>query len=361
MKKINIIVYFVLLTIVISGCNPGQLLDPTASPSSRITETSAITSTITPIATFTPIPTQTFTPTISPTPIGSSLGIIVFQRNEVIDADNKTFNLFKYDLSTNTESRLTNNTDPTINYNYPAISPDGLKMAFVKAVENSKSEIFVMDIDGSNIKKISPAPENNGTTNVEECLRDGYPSWSPDAKKIVFSSNRHNLCQDNYDGEIFVFDLETDEINQLTNLSGISTRPWFSPDGSKIAFMSGKDPIWHIYYMDSDGKNIVKITKGNASNRNPKWSPSGEKIIYHSDDDGNIELYIYDILEKTTERVTMDPPVNATGSFSPDDQWISFHSDTAGNMDIYIQNLITGELIQITTSEEGDFNADWSR
>ena len=56
-----------------------------------------------------------------------------------------------------TETQLTEAIDPFNDFYYPVISPDGLKIAYSKNGNNGyKSELFTMDIDGSNIKKVSP-------------------------------------------------------------------------------------------------------------------------------------------------------------------------------------------------------------
>jgi Tol biopolymer transport system component len=363
MKKTFALLFIALFVILSSGCGPGKMFGPTLTPTPTNTpiptNTPTPTNTQTPTPTSTPTSTPTYTPT--PTPIGGASGIIVFARNEIIDSDKKTYNLFLYNLSTGVEIRLTNSTSISTSFFSPSLSPNGEKIVFAKYGNDTGSELFSMDIDGKNIKKISPKPMYQGNLDVTSLLNDFQPAWSPDGTKIVFTSNRHLLSQYNTDYEIYIIDLSTFEITQLTNAYRYSQHPWFSPDGTKITFMSNRENNWNIYIMDVDGKNVKRITKGTGSNRFPKWSNNGNSIIFHSDRDGNLELYKYDLSDNSTSRLTTDPSENASASFSPDDNWIVFQSDTSGNFDLYVMNLQSGETIQITSNEADETVADWSR
>jgi len=320
------------------------------------------TKTPTPTLSPTPTPTLTSTPTMTPTPVGGSAGRIVYQRGKSRDNGTTSYDLFTMDLSTMQETQLTNNVDQTGWFFYPVISPNGKQVVYSKNSNlGYKSELFVMDISGQNIKKISPMPQFKGNFNVAEYTIDMHASWSPDGKTIVFCSNRHYVSQYSIDVEIFTIDLNSFEITQLTNAYGDSQHPWYSPDGSKITFMSNRDGSWHIYIMNSDGKNVQKITTGYSSNRFPKWSNDGNYIIYHSDQDGNLELYLYDVLSEESRRITTDPSENASASFSPDDEWVMYQSDTGGNFDLYAMNLTTNEIIQLTKTELDEGVGDWGR
>jgi Tol biopolymer transport system component len=338
----------------VSGCGPGNVFGPTITPSPTITPTSTPTKT--------PTPTATSTPTSTPTPMGGASGLIVFQRDELVGSNNnKVSNLFLFDINAKTEIKLTNNQDVTISYWFPAISPNGKKVVFCKITNQTKGELFVIDIDGTNVQKISPAPMFKGNIDVSETLIDFHPSWSPDGTKIVFASNRNFLGSYTTYFDIFSIDLSTYEISSLTKGYYDSSHPWFSPDGNKITFMSNREGNWNIYTMDIDGKNIIKITSGRATNRFPKWSNDGKSIVFHSDRDGNTELYIYDIADETTTRITTDPSGNESASFSPDSNWVVYQSDTSGNYDLFIKNLLTGDVQKLTDSTFDETLADWAR
>lgn len=364
--RLNGILILIVMAILLllTACSSTPKATPTEVPTVTIEPTKTPTSTPTSSPTFTPSPTMT--PTLTPTPVGGSLGKIVFERISNYQSEDQIANLFLLDLGTMMETQLTDASDSFTDYYYPAISPDGLRIAYSKNSNNGyKSELFIMDMDGSNVKKVSPAPLYQGNTDIGDYLNDIQVTWAPDGKKLAFASNRHSIAGYLYgnkpDLEIYEIDLTTFEVKQLTNGYGESYHPWYSPDGSKITYMSNRDGSWQIYVMDADGKNVQRLTNGPSSTRFPKWSNNGASIVFHSDRDGNVELYLYDLLEKTTKRITTDPSDNSSGSFSPDSQWILYQSDTTGNYNLYIMNIGTNEVIQITDEETAEMVADWSR
>jgi Tol biopolymer transport system component len=80
--------------------------------------------------------------------------------------------------------------------------------------------------------------------------------------------------------EIFVINPDGSGKVQLTTNSVMDKQPAWSPDGSKIAFVSGASPGGEIWVMNADGSNPVGITDGTGEVLNPAWSPDGTKIAF---------------------------------------------------------------------------------
>jgi Tol biopolymer transport system component len=91
-----------------------------------------------------------------------------------------------------------------------------------------KMELFVADSDGKNAKQITDFG----------CAAFA-PTFTPDGKKILFSSNKHNC--DGRKFELFLCNLDGSGLEQVTNFGGFTAFPEFSPDGKKIVFASDKD------------------------------------------------------------------------------------------------------------------------
>ena len=58
-----------------------------------------------------------------------------------------------------------------------------------------------------------------------------------------------------------------------------------------IAFYSNRDGLAEIYVMDAEGMNVQRLTDNSAADVSPSWSPDGSRIVFVSDRDGNYEIY----------------------------------------------------------------------
>ena len=167
---------------------------------------------------------------------------------------------------------------------HQSVSPDGRRIAFSStrdlpesAVGRDNGELYVMDADGGNPKRLTndPAP-------------DGVPSWSPDASRIVFQSSRGG------DFDLYVVDVATTSSTALLTGPTQDFHPAWSPDGSRIAFASTRDGRRHqnIYVLDLRTRKLARLTDGQGMNWFPAWSPDGHWIAFQSHRDGNWEIYV---------------------------------------------------------------------
>ena len=243
-----------------------------------------------------------------------------------------------------------------------APSPDGKKIAFVgpglSSVEGGfegwKEDIYLVNIDGSGLIKLT-----------DDLERDSYPSWSPDGKRILFSSRRDDRWQ------MYIMDADGGNQVRITKIDGFD--PDLSPDGKKIAFVAS-GLVCSIWIMNADGSNPTAVI--GAIGRCPRWSPDGKEIVFqalytHQDPDGNPyyawEILVAHIREGDLPRIvklTNENPLNPYNmthikigkgyqghqnpSWSSDGKKIFFNLALHDDIQIYVMNADGSNHVKLT-------------
>lgn len=128
--------------------------------------------------------------------------------------------------------------------------------------------------------------------------------------------------------------------------------PTFSPDGSKIAFVSDKDSGQRIYLIPAipseKRPNAVMISKQNRENSCPAWSPDGTKLAYSAKTNGIRQIWIYDIEKGEEWQLTSGSSNKENPAWGSDSKHIVFNSTDGNSSELYIVNLNQPEAIKIS-------------
>jgi dipeptidyl aminopeptidase/acylaminoacyl peptidase len=117
---------------------------------------------------------------------------------------------------------------------------------------------------------------------VEDMLkirRVGDPQVSPDGKRVALTIGDVNFDANRTVTQIYIMSSAGGDMKQLTSGAGSATSPRWSPDGKKIAYVTG-DQVW---VMEPDGSNKEQVTKISTGAGGPVWSPDGNWMAFVSD------------------------------------------------------------------------------
>ena len=269
------------------------------------------------------------------------------------------YEIYVMDTDGGNQRRLTN--DPANDY-APSWSPDGRRIAFVSDRDGHVNErgsplpeIYVMNADGGNQQNLTNHPSD-----------DRSPSWSPDGKRIVFQSDREGRFND----DIYVMDADGGNLQILTDNRNDDEDPSWSPDGERIAFSSSREGhvedkfgiTDEIYVMDADGGNQRRLTDNRNNDWYPVWSPDNQRIAFASDRKGDFvsfDIYVMDADGGNQQKLTNHRAWDSSPSWSPDSQRIVFNSNREGKSDIYVMDAAGGNLQNLTNNPHGDGSPAW--
>jgi len=165
---------------------------------------------------------------------------------------------------------------------HPALSPDGTQVAFASH-RGGQWDLYVLDLHSGELRQIT-----------DDRNYDGAPSWSPDGAWLV---------AERYQGdnlEIFIHAVDSaSEMLQLTDNPAVDFAPAWSPDGRRIAFSSERDGSKAIWLLDldnqSDGRLRRLVEVSTTEQVNPAWSPDGSTLAWASIEQGETRLYTIDV------------------------------------------------------------------
>jgi len=155
--------------------------------------------------------------------------------------------------------------------------------------------------------------------------------------EIVVASSRAGT------GKFQLYSTERSNLAQLTKLTpatdtATANDPTFSPDGSRIAFVSQRDGNAEIYVMNADGSGVTRVTNDPQGDGRPAFTSDGQGVVFHSSRSaGKQQIWSVYIDGTGLTQLTRDS-VNLSPTVSPDGQTIAYVSVRDKNYDIWLMN-----------------------
>lgn len=189
------------------------------------------------------------------------------------------------------------------------VSPDGTKIVFT-STRDGDLDIYVMDIDGKNVKRLTDElGYDGGPFFSPDGKKIVYRSYHPktEAEKARYKDRLANDLIEPNNFEVWVMDADGSNKKRITNLGDASFAPYFHPNGKKIIFSSNHfadDPRkrnFDLLMVNLDGTGLERVTTYESFDGFPMFSPDGKKLVFASNRNaakqGDTNVFIADWVE----------------------------------------------------------------
>lgn len=248
------------------------------------------------------------------------------------------------------------------------LSPGGERIVFYRtaaASPNLVNHVFVMDFDGRNVLDLSAGAGGS--------YSDSDPDWSPDGRQLVFvrtpRAGAPELWTMNADGS------NARRLLRLSAATGVtreySPQPRWSPDGGRIAYAAvprarvpGVPLYPAIFTVNSRGGDERQLTDNDMINASPVWSPDGSQLAWAAKDFINRQNWRVWLMNASgaDQRPWFNAPGNDPNSGAQPVAWRANQvliAGWTGNWDAYLASAAGGELARVTSGLNDELPTDW--
>jgi len=220
-----------------------------------------------------------------------------------------------------------------------AWTPDGQELIYSSGPFNTAATLWRRRVDVP-VSERSQRIDRVEESSVEPVIASPMqrPPWRVAYQKIMLDTNIWSTAAGLPNGRRVIASTRLD------------ADPQFSPDGRRLAFSSDRSGIRQIWVANSDGSNPVQLTSFKTGFANaPRWSPDGQRIVFAAIIDNNRDIYMISADGGVPRPLTSELTEEGRPSWSRDNRWIYFYSTRSGFIDIFKMPAEGGVAEQVTT------------
>jgi TolB protein len=225
---------------------------------------------------------------------------------------------------------------------HPRWSPDQSLILYTSRDLSNQPTLKLFDIKNGSTIDINTGKQG-----------DHYSNWIPGTKRILF-----DCLDESGRPSIWEFDYENMQTRMIYG-NQVCFHPFPSPDGEKIVFTSIKTDNPEIFIFDLKTEEIEQITFNKTTDHHPVWSPGAQKIIFESYSSGNFDIYEYYLDEKITKPFITTSEFDGHVCLSPDGKYLAYSHGPVGERNILIRNIYNEKELSITYEDDNSW-PDWS-
>jgi len=227
-------------------------------------------------------------------------------------------------------------TDDNFDMGKPAWAPDGAHLIF-SSNRGGTWGLWKISVSGGEAEQLLVGREN------------AYePTLSRDGRRLAYVHGHFNT-------NIWRFEVpggpgRAKPPTKLIASTEDEMGPQFSPDGKRIVFTSSRSGnCCEVWVSDSDGSKLVQLTNfAGPMAGTPRWSPDGRQVVFDCNAKGNEGIYVVGVEGGPPRRLTSEKWQETVPSWSRDGRWIYFASDRTGNWQVWKRPAEGGRAVQVT-------------
>lgn len=246
------------------------------------------------------------------------------------------------------------------------VSADGQRLVYTRYFSSTTFDTGVEQIGIDGTGAVSLVLE-------QPVLKAQMPNYCATQNQIVFvalpTDFEGSVTETIFPYQVFVFNIDNQQLFRLTNDRASYTYPAYSPDCSRIAVvrseLTGANVGSDLFIIDTASLGQTAMTNDSAAyiESAPHWSPDGTQLtysVYPKDLPENNDIIVRRADPSSTPLVLVKDPANDIFSvFSPDGKYIAFSSNRSGAYDIYVLDQATSIVYQLTNTLEQDYVGSW--